>query len=82
MKKLYQDVKKNFALNVEQLKPLKPIIRFISKEQTKEIIKLIEEDIGYCKSKLTKDFEKDKIWKWRIEGFEYLKRRIVGVRKR
>ncbi len=43
MKKLYQDVKENFALNVEQLESLKPIIRFISKEQTEAVVELIDE---------------------------------------
>ena len=39
-------------------------------KQTEEIIKLVEKRIRYCKSQLQEDFEKDKIWEWRISGFE------------
>ncbi|KKL85432.1 hypothetical protein LCGC14_1954850 [marine sediment metagenome] len=35
-------------------------------------VELIEERIKYCKSQLKEDFEKDKIWNWRIDGFEEL----------
>ncbi len=47
-------------------------------KQTKAIIKLIEGRIKYCKSQLIEDFEKDKIWKWRIDGFEEIISQIKG----
>ena len=47
-------------------------------KQTKEICKMIEEDIAYQKTKLTGDFEKDKTIKWRIIGFEELLNKIKG----
>ncbi len=40
------------------------------------ILKLIDEDIKYQKSKLTGDFEKDKPTQWRITGMEYLKEEL------
>ena len=56
--------------------------------RTNEIIKLIEERIKFCKSQLKGDFEKNiisrkefeenKIWTWRISGFEELLTEIKG----
>ena len=40
------------------------------------ILKLIDGDIEYQKSKLTGNFEKDKLLKWRITGMEYLKKEL------
>ena len=40
------------------------------------ILKLIDGDIEYQKSKLTGNFEKDKPLKWRITGMEYLKKEL------
>ncbi len=40
------------------------------------ILRLIDKDIEYQKSKLTGDFEKDKPTKWRITGMEYLKKEL------
>lgn len=43
----YRDVKRKFALNVEQLEPLKPIIKFVSRERTKEILEMIEKEVMF-----------------------------------
>ena len=63
IKQLEEEIEKTGGLNPLNLLKAKL-------EQTREIIKMIEERIKYCKSKLIEDFEKDKIWKWRIEGFK------------
>ena len=41
-----------------------------------DILKLINKDIEYQKTKLTGDFEKDKLTNWRITGMEYLKKEL------
>ncbi len=41
-----------------------------------EVNKVIDEDIKYQKSKLKGNFEKDKPFKWRIEGCNYIKQKI------
>ncbi len=48
----------------------------------KEILKLIDKDIEYQKTKLVGDFEKDKPIKWRIVGFKNLRSRITKESKR
>ena len=40
------------------------------------ILKLIDKDIKYQKTKLIRNFEKDKPINWRITGFEYLKKEL------
>jgi hypothetical protein len=50
-------------------------------DQTKGIIKIINEDIKFQKSQLKKDFEKDKPIQWRITGFESLKQKLNGNTK-
>ncbi len=42
----------------------------------KEVLVLISKDIEYQKTKLTGNFKKDKSIKWRIIGFEDLKKKI------
>ncbi len=44
--------------------------------QEKEIIELIDNDVEYQKKRLTGNFKTDKPIKWRIIGFEDLKKRI------
>ena len=48
----------------------------ILRETLAEVRKIIDEDIKYQKSKLEGNFEKDKPFKWRIDGFNYIKRQI------
>ena len=44
----------------------------------KEVLKLIEKEIEYCKSKLTETFEGDKSWNWRLVGYQELIKQIEG----
>ena len=71
IKKLKEKISKEGGLN-----PLNLLEAKLT--QTKEIIKLIKQRIKYCKSKLEKDFEKDKIWMWRISGFEEIISQLKG----
>ena len=48
----------------------------IFKRTLAEVRKVINKDIKYQKSKLEGNFEKDKPFKWRIEGCNYIKRQI------
>lgn len=43
---------------------------------SKDLEKIIDEDIAYQKKQLIGDYEKDKPIKWRIEGFELLKKKF------
>ncbi len=52
------------------------------KHREEEILELIDNDIEYQKMKLMGNFETDKPIKWRITGFEDLKKRMKRVRKR
>ena len=73
---------KENRLKEEEKECIKEINELIAKHnQTQEIIKMIERRIKYCKSELKKDFEKDKIWEWRIDGFKEIISRLKGNNK-
>ena len=56
---------------------IKKIIWSVQYENKWDLIKLINTDIEYQKTKLTGDFEKDKPIKWRIVGFKDLKKKLL-----
>ncbi len=55
---------------------IKKIIILIEKKILSKIKKVIKKDEKYQKSKLTGNFEKDKPFKWRLEGYKYLKQEL------
>lgn len=46
--------------------------------QTRGVISLIKKEIKFCESKSKGTFEEDKIWNWRIDGFQALIKKIKG----
>lgn len=56
---------------------LQKTIELTIQKRDEKVLKLIDEDIAYEKKKLTGNFEKDKIFQWRIEGMTYLKSIII-----
>lgn len=79
-------LKMNIDVNLERANPelnLKVDLRKVLNEEKENVkaktLKIIQEDISYQQTLLTGEFEKDKVFKWRIESLEAIKKKVMEL---